>query len=492
MDSHHSQRYVTTYGYVKNEGDVQVSVASGPYGISYRSLVPPTNSVSNLLVPVCLSATHIALGSIRMEPVYMLLGHAAGSAAVQALDDGVAVQAVDYAKLRAQLLADAQILPGITTTNAASVLVDNADASGVTITGIWGTSTAKTGYWGTNYIHDNNANKGSCSVRFTPTLPADGTYTVSLRWTTDSNRATNVPVDVIFPGGSNTYFVNQQANNGTWMPLLTTNLTAGTSACVIVRNGGTTNYVIADAVQFSTGAEPVRLLVSDSNAQEAGGKNGRFTLVRDNTNTSPLTVFYSVSGTATPTNDYAALPGSVTIPANSLAAPIIVQAIADNIAEGDETVILTILSNANYVAIAPGSATVTIHDPPMDAWKFSKFTAAQLTNSAVSGDLADPDGDGRANLLEYALGGNPLVADSASLDPRASLDRSIPRFKLEYAKAATNLTYDVQWTASLTLSNWTANGVSAEIYNPSNGLFSRSITPAPQDSPRFLRLSVHE
>ena len=105
MDSHNTQRYVDADGHARNEGDVQVGVA-GPYPISYRALVPKAAECTNLLVPVCLSATHIAYGSIRMEPVFMVLGQSAATAAVQAIDDSVDVQNVDYAKLRARLLAD--------------------------------------------------------------------------------------------------------------------------------------------------------------------------------------------------------------------------------------------------------------------------------------------------------------------------------------------------------------------------------------------------
>lgn len=496
MDSHHVQRYVTTNGFVQNEGDVQVAVSRGAYGISYRSLVPPTNSVNNLLVPVCLSASHIALGSIRMEPVYMLLGHAAASAAVQALNDSVAMQSVDYAKLRAQLVADAQIVPGSSTSSVSAIIVDNADGSGVAINGAWVSSTASPGYYGANYLHDNNANKGSCSVRFTPTLPTDGLYTVYARWTTNPNRATNAPIDVIHPGGSNTFFVNQQNNNGVWMPLLTTNFLAGTGAYVVVRNGGTTNYVIADAVQFASGAaavDTVRVLASDASAEEAAGDSARFTVARDTVSALPLTVFYSVGGTAAPTNDYAALAGSVTIPANSLAAPIVVQPVADNLAEGDETVIVSLVSNANYLIGSPTSAVATIHDPPADAWRFSKFTPSQLTNSAISGALADPDGDGRANLLERALGGNPLAADASSTDPAAFFDTQGGgrRFVLEYKKASSSLSYTAEWTASFT-NSWSAAGVSDEFYIPAHGDFGRSVTPAAQDTLIFLRLVVHE
>ncbi len=109
MDSHHVQRYVDAQGQVRNEGDVEVGGFS-PYPISYRSIVPRANECANLLVPACLSASHIAYGSIRMEPVFMVLGQSAATAAVHALDEGVPVQRVDGNKLRERLLADRQIL----------------------------------------------------------------------------------------------------------------------------------------------------------------------------------------------------------------------------------------------------------------------------------------------------------------------------------------------------------------------------------------------
>ena len=108
MDSHNCRRIVRD-GHVENEGDVQVPPMS-PYPISYRAIVPAPGQCENLLVPVCLSATHIAYGSIRMEPVFMILGQSAATAAVLAMDDDVAVQKLDYAKLQKHLLADGQIL----------------------------------------------------------------------------------------------------------------------------------------------------------------------------------------------------------------------------------------------------------------------------------------------------------------------------------------------------------------------------------------------
>ena len=82
----------------------------GPMPISYRAIVPKRGEVANLLVPVCLSASHIAYGSIRMEPVFMILGQSAATAAVMAIDGGTGVQDVPYEKLRARLLADSQVL----------------------------------------------------------------------------------------------------------------------------------------------------------------------------------------------------------------------------------------------------------------------------------------------------------------------------------------------------------------------------------------------
>jgi hypothetical protein len=110
LDSHNTQRVVAN-GMVKNEGDIQTSLGGKAYGISYRALVPPAAECENLLVPWALSATHIAFGSIRMEPVFMILSQSAATAACMALDDGIAVQQVPYGKLRARLLADGQKLP---------------------------------------------------------------------------------------------------------------------------------------------------------------------------------------------------------------------------------------------------------------------------------------------------------------------------------------------------------------------------------------------
>jgi len=109
LDSHNTQRFVHD-GMVRNEGDIQRSLGGKPYGISYRSIVPKSGECANLLVPWALSSTHIAFGSIRMEPVFMVLGQSAGTAACMAIDDDISVQAVPYEELRARLVADGQRL----------------------------------------------------------------------------------------------------------------------------------------------------------------------------------------------------------------------------------------------------------------------------------------------------------------------------------------------------------------------------------------------
>jgi hypothetical protein len=109
IDSHNVQRYVTPEGYVQNEGDIGVST-DGPYQIAYGSLTPKKSECENLLVPVAISSSHVAYGSIRMEPVFMILGQSAAMAAVLAIDGDLAVQDVRYEELSKRLLADGQIL----------------------------------------------------------------------------------------------------------------------------------------------------------------------------------------------------------------------------------------------------------------------------------------------------------------------------------------------------------------------------------------------
>ena len=109
MDSHQVKRYVDANGFVQNEGNVEAPIPA-PYPISYRSIVPKASECSNLLVPVCVSATHIAYGSVRMEPVFMVLGQSAATAASIAIDHRQKIQNINYRELKKILIENGQHL----------------------------------------------------------------------------------------------------------------------------------------------------------------------------------------------------------------------------------------------------------------------------------------------------------------------------------------------------------------------------------------------
>jgi hypothetical protein len=257
MDSHNVQRYVDEHGHARNEGDIQVGVS--PYPISYRAIIPKESECANLFAPVCLSASHIAYGSIRMEPVFMVLGQSAATAAVQSIDSGVSVQKVDYPKLRERLLADGQVLEwkgpvakssaGVDPKKLEGVVVDDAAAEK---TGNWQESSSIGGFVGNSYLHDGNANKGGkMLVTFKIDVPAASEYEVRLWYTPNPNRATNVPVFVQHAGGETKLAVNQRQQP----PLDSRAISLGKfkfdkAGIIVISNAGTDGYVIADAVQL--------------------------------------------------------------------------------------------------------------------------------------------------------------------------------------------------------------------------------------------------
>ena len=260
MDSHNVQRYVDANGHVRNEGDIQIS-PGGPYAISYRAIRPKAEECANLLVPVCLSSSHIAFGSIRMEPVFMVLGQSAATAAVHAIEDGVTVQEVDYGKLKRRLLADGQVLEfhapprptsgslAVAPSSLKGIVVDDANAK---LKGEWTSSRSVGPLVGSAYRHDGNEEKGRKSARFEAKLPKAGRYDVRLAYTAHSNRSASVPVTIHHLEGSKTVRVNQQRRPdlGPFVSLGTYSFGTDRPAAVVVSNEGTTGHVIIDAVQF--------------------------------------------------------------------------------------------------------------------------------------------------------------------------------------------------------------------------------------------------
>lgn len=260
IDSHNVQRYITPEGYVQNEGDIGVST-NGPYEIAYGSLVPKKGQADNLLVPVCVSSTHIAFGSIRMEPVFMILAQSSATAAVMAIDAGSAVQDVPYKDLRERLLKDGQILEaphlikseekgGIDASKLKGVVVDDAQAE---FKGNWGESKVAKRFIGAGYHHDGNVNDGNCTARFEAVLPKSGSYEVRLAVPHNTNRASNARVKVLTPGGEKIVSVNQKVMppiDGLFVSLGTFLFTKDVAAVVTITNEGADGYVVADAVQW--------------------------------------------------------------------------------------------------------------------------------------------------------------------------------------------------------------------------------------------------
>jgi hypothetical protein len=253
IDSHNVQRYVTPDGSVQNEGDIGVGIA--PYAIAYGALVPKKGQADNLLVPVCVSSSHIAFGSIRMEPVFMILGQSAATAAALAIDRNVAVQDVPYAALRARLLKDGQVLESATA--AGKTGIDPKDLPGVVVdddeaklTGNWVASTANAGYVGRGYRHDGNARDGKAEARFEARLPRAGRYEVRITYPPNANRSTKVTVTVTHAGGTERVTIDQTKRPAElFVPLGTFDFAAGPAA-VVVTNAGADGYVVIDAVQW--------------------------------------------------------------------------------------------------------------------------------------------------------------------------------------------------------------------------------------------------
>ena len=251
LDSHNTQRYVTAEGYVQNEGDIGVK-APRPYEIAYGSIVPKKSQCENLLVPVCVSSSHIAFGSIRMEPVFMILGQSAATAACLSIDQNIAVQDLDYSELQPRLAADGQVLVmndpfEINSNQLPGVVVDDVAAM---LMGKWTTSTSNRKFVDSGYRHNGNEPHYSKRAVYQAALKP-GTYDVRLSYPANANRASNVPVTIEHAGGIKKVLINQR----TKPPIDGLYLSVGTYAFeefgkVMVGTEGADGYVVIDSVQF--------------------------------------------------------------------------------------------------------------------------------------------------------------------------------------------------------------------------------------------------
>ncbi len=247
MDSHNVQRYVTAEGFARNEGDIQVGVP--PYPIGYRAIVPRKEECENLFVPVCLSASHIAYGSIRMEPVFMILGQSSATAAAMAIDGKSAVQDVPYGPLRERLLADGQVLEwtGPLPRRAAprekfdGIVLDDADAEKV---GEWNESGALGVRVGERYVHDDDTRDGKKALVFRVKTGTGGPKKIRVIYAPSNNRSTKTGVVISGAGRTESAAINQR-DEPEWLGPF--DLPAEFD--VRISNAGADGHVVVDGLQ---------------------------------------------------------------------------------------------------------------------------------------------------------------------------------------------------------------------------------------------------
>lgn len=249
MDSHNCDRHVVN-GMVKNEGNVEVG-GFPPYPISYKSITPKNEEVNNLLVPVCMSASHIAYGSIRMEPVFMVLAQSAAVAACLAIDSGIDVQKVDIKKLqetiRTNPLGDGSI---------AEILVDNDNESHVIKNGDWSFYYDTYRGYGSNFFVDDSKGKELKSIKYIPEIIAEGNYDLYIYFPKLENGSSKTTVIINNGATSKEQAIHQSdvqvegQTLGEWVRLGKYHLPKGKKAYVEISTKGADNVVAADAVLF--------------------------------------------------------------------------------------------------------------------------------------------------------------------------------------------------------------------------------------------------
>ena len=260
IDSHNVQRYITPEGSVQNEGDIGVGIS--PYAIASGSLLPKRGQCDNLVVTVCVSSSHIAFGSIRMEPVFMILGQSGATIAAMAIDFGQPVQNVTYSALRKKLLEDGQVLEYADSgkPKAAKVFIDPKKLPGTVVdddqaelTGEWQESSASGHYVGNGYRHDGAAKDGKATARFSAKLPSTGRYEVFLSAPPNANRSSKVAVEIQSAEGKKVVHIDERkapAGDSAFHSLGEYDFQADTAAVVTITNAGSDGHVVIDAVQW--------------------------------------------------------------------------------------------------------------------------------------------------------------------------------------------------------------------------------------------------
>ena len=236
---------------VYNEGYISIPVA--PYEIPYRSLVPKYHECTNLIVPVCMSASFIANASIRMEPQYMIMGHAAGIAAALAISDGRAVQKIDIADLQKKLTEQGQILSLKENIYGAfsftdEIIIDNNMIRFTEKTGLWPEiETEPDNRYQMNFAR-NDDNRGTFIFR--PWLKETGKYEISAWYPSSKKYSDKVSVKIKHSTGVDIRDLDQTRNGGQWILLGTYDLEEGNKSYVIFDAAESEGIVVADAIKF--------------------------------------------------------------------------------------------------------------------------------------------------------------------------------------------------------------------------------------------------
>lgn len=230
---------------------------------------------------------------------------------------------------------------------------------------------------------------------------------------------------------------------------------------------------------------------------EFGATSGRFMISRNTGNFSTL-VYYTLTGAASNGVDYITVPNQVVIGPGQFSANVTIAPVLDSLAEGDETVTLTITPDTAYVLGQVSSTNLTILDRPIDSWRFGRFSAGELGNALVSGDSADPDGDAAKNLMEYALNldpksSNTVAGFSARIENLSGTDALVVTHKRR--KSPRDVDYLVE--ASPDLASWSSGAGAAQeigVVDDANGITEtvrlRVLSDVTLPGGRFVRLRV--
>ncbi len=251
MDSHNCDRVVITaagVAMVKNEGDVQEG-GFPPYPIAYRSIVPKANECTNLLVPVCLSASHIAYGSIRMEPVFMVLAQSAAVAASLAIDKKTTLLKVDMLQLQ-NILSSNPLADG----SRGDIFIDNEKTANVQVSGKWKKVSDARNSYGASWLQTDGGGPEPKTVRFIPEIPAAAKYHIYTYVPRMTGGASALVFNISDGKVSREAVLDQKSvivqgqASGEWVSLGVYDFPAGRKSFVELSNKNADGVVVADAV----------------------------------------------------------------------------------------------------------------------------------------------------------------------------------------------------------------------------------------------------